>query len=56
MGPTDDVVSFSQRVTRSTFIDPRFGREKVFAKGFGPLPALVGNNRVYREWGVLVSY
>ena len=20
-----------------------------------PLPALVGNNRVYREWGVLVS-
>ena len=22
----------------------------------GPLPALVGNNRVYREWGVLVSY
>ena len=22
----------------------------------GSLPALVGNNRVYREWGVLVSY
>ena len=24
--------------------------------GCGPLPVLVGNNRVYREWGVLVSY
>ena len=21
-----------------------------------PLPAQVGNNRVYKEWGVLVSY